>query len=177
MKIAARRFLGRGLPRWLGVTAAFTVAAWAAERPVRITAPETVPVAADGTARVRLTLEIAGPYHVFGTVPSAGGNGPGPNPTTVASGRGAPFALAGPVETSPPRKFFDPNFGADVLVVALGFDGHARDPIGVLKLDSGDFGVIGTRVRALVVDKDRKPNWKPARVEDVDPATIAAVFA
>ena len=32
-------------------------------------------------------------------------------------------------------------------------------------------------VRALVVDKDRKPNWKPARVEDVDPATIAAVFA
>lgn len=41
------------------------------------------------------------------------------------------------------------RFGADVLVVALGFDGHARDPIGVLKLDSGDFGVIGTRVRAL----------------------------
>ena len=117
MRIAERRFSRRGLPRWLGVAAAFAVTAWAAERPVRVTAPETVPVAADGTARVRLTLEIAGPYHVFGTVPSAGGNGPGPNPTTVASGRGAPFTFAGPLQTSPSRKYFDPNFGADVLVL------------------------------------------------------------
>ena len=40
-------------------------------------------------------------------------------------------------------------FGADALVVALGFDAHARDPIGVLKLESHDFAGIGTRVRGL----------------------------
>jgi enoyl-CoA hydratase len=32
-------------------------------------------------------------------------------------------------------------------------------------------------VRAMVVDKDRKPQWQPARIEDVDPAAIAAMFA
>ena len=32
-------------------------------------------------------------------------------------------------------------------------------------------------VRAMVVDKDRKPRWLPARIEDVDPAGIAAMFA
>ena len=31
-------------------------------------------------------------------------------------------------------------------------------------------------VRAMVVDKDRKPAWQPARIEDVDPARIAALF-
>lgn len=31
-------------------------------------------------------------------------------------------------------------------------------------------------VRAALVDKDRKPQWNPARVEDVDPAAIAAMF-
>jgi enoyl-CoA hydratase len=31
-------------------------------------------------------------------------------------------------------------------------------------------------VRAMVVDKDRKPNWQPSRIEDVDPAVIAAMF-
>jgi acetoin utilization deacetylase AcuC-like enzyme len=36
-----------------------------------------------------------------------------------------------------------------VLVVALGFDAHARDPIGVLKLESDDFAGIATRIRAL----------------------------
>ena len=41
------------------------------------------------------------------------------------------------------------DFGAGALVVALGFDAHARDPIGVLKLESEDFGGIGTRVRDL----------------------------
>jgi acetoin utilization deacetylase AcuC-like enzyme len=42
-------------------------------------------------------------------------------------------------------------FGADALVVALGFDAHARDPIGVLKLESDDFGGIGERVKAIGV--------------------------
>ena len=32
-------------------------------------------------------------------------------------------------------------------------------------------------VRAMVVDKDRKPVWQPARIEEVDPARIAALFA
>jgi enoyl-CoA hydratase len=31
-------------------------------------------------------------------------------------------------------------------------------------------------VRAMVVDKDRKPRWRPARIEDVDPADITAMF-
>jgi enoyl-CoA hydratase/carnithine racemase len=30
-------------------------------------------------------------------------------------------------------------------------------------------------VRAMVVDKDRTPAWQPPRIEDVDPAVIAAV--
>jgi acetoin utilization deacetylase AcuC-like enzyme len=40
-------------------------------------------------------------------------------------------------------------FSADVIVVALGFDAHARDPIGVLKLEADDFAGIGARVRGL----------------------------
>jgi enoyl-CoA hydratase len=32
-------------------------------------------------------------------------------------------------------------------------------------------------VRAMVVDKDRTPAWQPARIEDVDPAAIDALFA
>ena len=32
-------------------------------------------------------------------------------------------------------------------------------------------------VRAMVVDKDRKPQWKPARIEDVDPAVVASMFS
>jgi enoyl-CoA hydratase len=31
-------------------------------------------------------------------------------------------------------------------------------------------------VRAMVVDKDRTPRWQPARIEDVDPAAILALF-
>ncbi len=31
-------------------------------------------------------------------------------------------------------------------------------------------------VRAMVVDKDRKPNWRPASIEDVEPQQIAALF-
>jgi enoyl-CoA hydratase len=32
-------------------------------------------------------------------------------------------------------------------------------------------------VRAVLVDKDRAPRWQPARLEDVDPAVINALFA
>jgi enoyl-CoA hydratase len=31
-------------------------------------------------------------------------------------------------------------------------------------------------VRAMVVDKDRAPAWQPARIEDVDPVRIEALF-
>jgi enoyl-CoA hydratase len=31
-------------------------------------------------------------------------------------------------------------------------------------------------VRAMVVDKDRQPKWRPARIEEIDPAVIAAMF-
>jgi hypothetical protein len=31
-------------------------------------------------------------------------------------------------------------------------------------------------IRALAVDKDHSPNWKPARVEDVDAAEAARFF-
>jgi acetoin utilization deacetylase AcuC-like enzyme len=42
-------------------------------------------------------------------------------------------------------------FQADALVVALGFDAHARDPIGVLSLQAEDFGGIAARIAALGV--------------------------
>jgi enoyl-CoA hydratase/carnithine racemase len=32
-------------------------------------------------------------------------------------------------------------------------------------------------VRAMVVDKDRHPHWRPARIEDVDPAAVEALFS
>jgi enoyl-CoA hydratase/carnithine racemase len=32
-------------------------------------------------------------------------------------------------------------------------------------------------IRALAIDKDHKPNWKPARIEDVDGAEVAQFFA
>lgn len=32
-------------------------------------------------------------------------------------------------------------------------------------------------VRAALVDKDRRPRWQPARIEDVDPVSIRALFA
>ncbi len=39
-------------------------------------------------------------------------------------------------------------FGPDVLIVALGYDAHRLDPIGVLKLEVADFGTIGAQIRA-----------------------------
>lgn len=40
-------------------------------------------------------------------------------------------------------------FGAEALVVALGYDAHKDDPIGALALESGDFAAIGEAVRQL----------------------------
>ena len=41
------------------------------------------------------------------------------------------------------------EFGAEALVLALGYDAHKDDPIGVLKLDAADFGGIGRQVKAM----------------------------
>ena len=41
------------------------------------------------------------------------------------------------------------DFGAEALVVALGYDAHRDDPIGVLALEAVDFAGIGRRIRAL----------------------------
>jgi acetoin utilization deacetylase AcuC-like enzyme len=40
-------------------------------------------------------------------------------------------------------------YAASAVVVALGFDAHVKDPIGVLRLESGDFAGVGARIRAL----------------------------
>jgi enoyl-CoA hydratase len=31
-------------------------------------------------------------------------------------------------------------------------------------------------IRALLVDKDGAPHWRPSRIEDVDPAEVRAAF-
>ena len=41
------------------------------------------------------------------------------------------------------------EFGADVVIVALGYDAHKDDPIGVLKLDAADFGTIASKVKGF----------------------------
>ncbi|MBV9568323.1 MAG: histone deacetylase family protein, partial [Hyphomicrobiales bacterium] len=41
------------------------------------------------------------------------------------------------------------SFGAQVLVLALGYDAHKDDPIGVLNLDATDFGDVGRLVKAF----------------------------
>lgn len=41
------------------------------------------------------------------------------------------------------------EFGADVVIVALGYDAHKDDPIGVLKLDAADFSTIGEKVKGF----------------------------
>jgi hypothetical protein len=32
-------------------------------------------------------------------------------------------------------------------------------------------------VRAVIVDKDNAPKWRPARIEDVTPASVDAIFS
>ena len=41
------------------------------------------------------------------------------------------------------------DFGADAVVIALGYDAHKDDPIGVLKLEASDFGTIGRQVKGF----------------------------
>ncbi len=55
-------------------------------------------------------------------------------------------AMVAAVETAAKRI---KEFGAEALVVALGYDAHKDDPIGVLKLDAADFGNIARQVKAM----------------------------
>ena len=55
-------------------------------------------------------------------------------------------AMAAAVEAASARIA---GFGAEALVVALGYDAHRLDPIGVLALEAVDFARIGRQVRAL----------------------------
>ena len=41
------------------------------------------------------------------------------------------------------------GFGAEVMVVALGYDAHRDDPIGVLGLGTEDFGAVGRQLGAM----------------------------
>lgn len=41
------------------------------------------------------------------------------------------------------------DFGAEALVVSLGYDAHEEDPIGLLKVTNAGFHAIGERVRAV----------------------------
>ncbi|MCC6915323.1 MAG: histone deacetylase family protein [Rhodospirillaceae bacterium] len=43
------------------------------------------------------------------------------------------------------------NFRADALVLALGFDGHANDPIGVLRISDKGFRMVGEAVKAFKI--------------------------
>jgi acetoin utilization deacetylase AcuC-like enzyme len=40
-------------------------------------------------------------------------------------------------------------FAPDALVLALGFDAHKDDPVGLMKLEAADFAAIGRQLRAL----------------------------
>jgi len=74
------------------------------------------------------------------------GSGEGANLNLpLAHGSGGPVMDAAAEVACERIAGFDPQ----ALVVALGFDAHARDPIGVLTLEASDFGHIGTRARSL----------------------------
>ena len=64
-------------------------------------------------------------------------------PLPHGSGREAMLAA---IDTAANRVM---EFAPDALVVALGYDAHKLDPIGVLKLESEDFGTVGERVKAM----------------------------
>jgi acetoin utilization deacetylase AcuC-like enzyme len=63
----------------------------------------------------------------------------------LAQGSGGD-AMAAAIETASEKiRAFAPQ----ALVLALGFDAHRRDPIGVLKLETEDFGRCGALARAF----------------------------
>lgn len=87
-------------------------------------------------------------YPFFTGYAGEGGSGAGEGfnlNLPLAHGAGGE-AMNGAIETASERIA---AFGAQALVVPLGFDAHRLDPIGVLKLEADDFGRIGALVRAI----------------------------
>lgn len=103
-------------PRLPSVLAAAVLAATAfAGEPVTITlAPSALTLAPGATGTIRLTLEIAEPYHIYSTAAQLDARGLGPSPTSVATKDGSVFTLAGALRTSPVKAHFDPNFDMQV---------------------------------------------------------------
>ena len=86
------------------------------------------------------------PFYTGYTAETGDGPGEGANlnlPLPHGSGIGA---MAQALSTAAARIR---DFGADTLVVALGFDAHRDDPIGVLDLTSRDFARVGAAIAAL----------------------------
>ncbi|WP_029746626.1 enoyl-CoA hydratase/isomerase family protein [Leucobacter chironomi] len=73
-----------------------------------------------------------------------------------------------------------------VAVTLAQIDRTRRLGLGLAEVLADDLRVLGRvapradfteGVRAQVIDKDRDPRWSPARVEDLDPAELAAILA
>lgn len=97
---------------------------------------------------VSVHADPANYYPFYTGYPDERGNGPGEgynlNLPLVHGACGGAMAAAVDKASEAIR-----HFGAEVLVVALGYDAHKDDPIGVLKLESADFGAVGRQVRSL----------------------------
>jgi acetoin utilization deacetylase AcuC-like enzyme len=87
-------------------------------------------------------------YPFFTGYPDETGNGPGEgfnlNLPLMHGAGGADFAAAIDVASRAVQ-----TFGAEALVLALGFDSHTDDPIGVLNLSTSDFGMIGAKAKDI----------------------------